>query len=200
LKAYKLTLALTGEKHLATLFSGEMSDLFRWFSLNVKTPVITAYIQQSFSLSELVFVLTSKDDLQLPALPQSLYNLRYLKKNASLDWQITKISLGINAPLFNKTDIEDLIKIINIQSTDEYLENLATSNQELKEMKLRSEKALLVKTEFLANISHEIRTPMNAIIGMTHLTLNTQLSNQQKDFLEKILSSGNHLLSIINNI
>ena len=200
LKAYKLTLALTGEKHLATLFSGEMSDLFRWFSLNVKTPVITAYIQQGFSLSELVFLLTSKDDLQLPALPQSLINLRYLKKNASLDWQVTKISIGINAPLFNKTDIEDLIKIVQIQSTDEYLENLATSNQELKEMKLRSEKALQVKTEFLANISHEIRTPMNAIIGMTHLTLNTELSNQQKDFLEKILSSGNHLLSIINNI
>ena len=80
LKAYKLTFALTGEKHLATLFSGEMSDLFRWFSLNVKTPVITAYIQQGFSLSELVFVLTSKDDIQLPALPQSLINLRYLKK------------------------------------------------------------------------------------------------------------------------
>ena len=114
LKAYKLTLALTGEKHLATLFSGEMSDLFRWFSLNVKTPVITAYIQQGFSLSELVFVLTSKNDLQLPALPQSLCNLRYLKKGASLNWQITKISIGINAPLFNKTDIEDLITIIFI--------------------------------------------------------------------------------------
>ncbi|MEY3881835.1 MAG: hypothetical protein RIQ94_2631, partial [Pseudomonadota bacterium] len=189
-----------GEKHLATLFSGEMSDLFRWFSLNVKTPVITAYIQQGFSLSELVFVLTSKDDIQLPALPQSLINLRYLKKNASLDWQITKISIGINAPLFNKTDIEDLITIISTPSTDEYLENLTAKNKQLIEMKLISEKALQIKTEFLANISHEIRTPMNAIIGMTHLTLNTELSNQQKDFLEKILSSGNHLLSIINNI
>jgi signal transduction histidine kinase/CheY-like chemotaxis protein len=200
LKAYKLTFALTGEKHLATLFSGEMSDLFRWFSLNVKTPVITAYIQQGFSLSELVFVLTSKDDIQLPALPQSLINLRYLKKNANLDWQITKISIGINAPLFNKTDIEDLITIISTPSTDEYLENLTAKNKQLIEMKLISEKALQIKTEFLANISHEIRTPMNAIIGMTHLTLNTELSNQQKDFLEKILSSGNHLLSIINNI
>jgi two-component system sensor histidine kinase/response regulator len=177
-----------------------MSDLFRWFSLNVKTPVITAYIQQGFSLSELVFVLTSKDDIQLPALPQSLINLRYLKKNASLDWQITKISIGINAPLFNKTDIEDLITIISTPSTDEYLENLTAKNKQLIEMKLISEKALQIKTEFLANISHEIRTPMNAIIGMTHLTLNTELSNQQKDFLEKILSSGNHLLSIINNI
>jgi signal transduction histidine kinase len=200
IKTYKLTLVLTGEKHLATLFSGEMSDLFGWFSLNVKTPVMTVYIHQRFSLSELVFVLSSNNNLQLPALPQSRCNLRYLKKGASLDWQITKISIGINALLFNKTDIKDIIKIINTQSTDEYLENITASNEQLKEMKILSEKALQIKTDFLANISHEIRTPMNAIIGMTHLTLNTQLSNQQRDFLEKILRSGNHLLSIINNI
>lgn len=66
-----------------------------------------------------------------------------------------------------------------------------------KERATASEKA---KNEFLANMSHEIRTPMNGVLGMAQLMEETTLSPQQKSYLATILSSGNALLNILNDI
>ncbi|MBF0187649.1 MAG: response regulator, partial [Magnetococcales bacterium] len=70
----------------------------------------------------------------------------------------------------------------------------------LKRATEEAEAAGRAKSEFLANMSHEIRTPMNAIIGLSHLCLQTRLTNRQKDYIRKVHNSATSLLRIINDI
>ncbi len=63
-----------------------------------------------------------------------------------------------------------------------------------------AEQATRAKSDFLANMSHEIRTPMNAVLGMTHLALRANPEPRQREYLQKIQMSGQHLLGIINDI
>lgn len=71
---------------------------------------------------------------------------------------------------------------------------------ERKRLEMQLREATQAKSQFLARMSHELRTPMNAIVGLSHLVQITELSEKQRDYMDKIQSASNSLLGLINDI
>ncbi|MBO4991203.1 MAG: response regulator [Firmicutes bacterium] len=100
------------------------------------------------------------------------------------------------------------VSLIRAQRSRQMVEIEQKNNQELNRLRLAAEDALAAaesankaKSTFLSNMSHDIRTPMNAVIGFATLALaNVENVEKVRDYLAKILSSSNHLLSLINDI
>lgn len=82
-----------------------------------------------------------------------------------------------------------------------YVQNLVRKrHDELEREKIRAIEGSQAKSQFLFNMSHDIRTPMNAIIGYANLTMKEEISPAAREYLGKISTSSQHLLSLINDI
>ena len=88
-------------------------------------------------------------------------------------------------------------------AVEEDATNRRHGEEELRQAKSEAEAASLAKSEFLSSMSHELRTPMNAILGFAQLLVNSDrgdLGERQKFYADSILKSGNHLLTLVNDI
>jgi signal transduction histidine kinase/CheY-like chemotaxis protein len=91
----------------------------------------------------------------------------------------------------------------NERALAEETAKLVRANEELRVARAMAERESRFKSKFLANMSHELRTPLNAIIGFSELLLKQAfgtLNAKQKDYVTNVLSSGRHLLHIVNDV
>ena len=91
--------------------------------------------------------------------------------------------------------------VLGFRSVDEEIRNEMEQKSLLEDALMQANRANKAKSAFLSNMSHDIRTPMNAIVGFTTLAIaHIDRQEQVEEYLKKIMTSGNHLLSLINDV
>ena len=137
----------------------------------------------------------SLDNLKKELSDKKLYcvNYRVYKDNEVKYYQMRAVYAG--------TWDEDHGILLGFRNVNEEIRNEMEQKNLLEDALLQANRASKAKSVFLSNMSHDIRTPMNAIVGFTTLALNhIDRQEQVEEYLKKIKSSGNHLLSLINDI
>jgi signal transduction histidine kinase len=122
-----------------------------------------------------------------------------------LSWSLIGPIQRIDARLaaIASSDFSEHVDVNNRDELGALAANVNRMNDELRRLYAELEAASRHKSEFLANMSHELRTPLNAIIGFSQVLRERmfgEVNAKQEEYLDDILSSGNHLLSLINDV
>jgi signal transduction histidine kinase/CheY-like chemotaxis protein/HPt (histidine-containing phosphotransfer) domain-containing protein len=117
-----------------------------------------------------------------------------------------KLQRLLSALKEQKDDLELLVHTITEHSDEIDVERelaneqLRLENERIRLAKEHAEALARIKAEFVAVVSHEVRTPMNGLLGMARLLLDTELTHEQRDMAETVVSSGKLLLNILDDI
>jgi signal transduction histidine kinase len=148
----------------------------------------------SFERSRALFIGVSAGALVLALLLGFVLSWSLIDPIQSIDGRLAAIASG---------DFEGHVEIENRDELGALATNVNRMNDELRRVYAELEEASQHKSEFLANMSHELRTPLNAIIGFSQVLRDEMVggvNEKQAEYLDDIISSGNHLLSLINDV